>query len=70
MPELFPSNNLKILEQNKTDSVELNRLQIACLIAHMFFCTFLPSPEMRYVSDFFVWLKLKQLKQLNNLFLV
>lgn len=38
LPKLFP-NELKILIQNKDDNLEFTKIQIGCLIAHMFFGT-------------------------------
>lgn len=53
LPKSFPSNQLKILTKEEDCQVTLSRRQVACLVAHMFFCTIRPcSDMMRQVTYF------------------
>ncbi|XP_066917180.1 poly(ADP-ribose) glycohydrolase-like [Clytia hemisphaerica] len=48
LEDLFPDGELKILEQTTNQEISFNRLQVACLVSHMFFCTFLPCEKLKY----------------------
>ena len=50
MPSLFPEGSIVILRRDESGVLSLNRNQIGCLLAHMFFCTFLPSLHLDHVS--------------------
>ena len=53
LPELFPKE-LNILVQNKNDKLEFTKIQVSCLIAHMFFGTISGrnSPKMHEIISF------------------
>ena len=46
LPDLFPSGTIPCLERKKPGRVELSRLQVGCLLTHMFFCTILPNKDV------------------------
>jgi len=46
LPELFPDGHLLCLEKNKDQTVQFSRLEVACLVSHMLFCTILPNKEL------------------------
>ena len=50
MPQLFPEGSIVVLRRDASGVLSLNRNQIGCLLAHMFFCTFLPSLHLDHVS--------------------
>ena len=50
MPTLFPEGSIVVLRRDESGVLSLNRNQIGCLLAHMFFCTFLPSLHLDHVS--------------------
>ena len=50
MPHLFPEGSLVVLRRDASAVLTLNRNQIGCLVAHMFFCTFLPSLHLDHVE--------------------
>ena len=49
MPNLFPEGSIAVLRRDANAVLSLNRHQIGCLLAHMFFCTFLPSLHLDHV---------------------
>ena len=49
MPNLFPEGSIVVLRRDASAVVSLSRNQIGCLLAHMFFCTFLPSLHLDHV---------------------
>ena len=55
MPELFPSGELKILEQGRDGFVSFTRKQIACLLVHMFLCTLQPQKLNKHWVNFSPW---------------
>ena len=55
MPELFPSGELKALEQGRDGFVSFTRKQIACLLVHMFLCTLQPQKLNKHWVNFSPW---------------
>ena len=55
MPELFPTGELPVLHPGKDKSVSLTREQVACLLAHMFFCTLTPPKWSQHWANFAIW---------------
>ena len=47
LPQLFPEGSLPCLARQKATKVELTRLQVACLLSHMFLCSILPDTQAR-----------------------
>ena len=50
MPNLFPESSITVLRRDASAILSLSRNQIGCLVAHMFFCTFLPSLDLDHVE--------------------
>ena len=46
LPDLFPEGTIQCLERDKIAKLELTREQVACLLAHMFFCTILVDKDL------------------------
>ena len=49
MPALFPEGSLRVLRRDAGAVLSLSRAQVGSLVAHMFFCTFLPSLHLDHV---------------------
>ena len=50
MPNLFLEGSIAVLRRDASAVLSLSRNQIGCLVAHMFFCTFLPSLHLDHVE--------------------
>ena len=55
MPEIFPSGVIPFLHPGRDSKVSFTREQIACLLVHMFLCTFQPAPWNKFWVNFHVW---------------
>ena len=63
MPHVFPEGSLVVLRRDASAVLTLNRNQIGCLVAHMFFCTFLPSLHLDHVCPGWSnWIQHRKLK--------
>ena len=52
LPALFPDQHLTCLEKNSRQKQVFTRLQISCLLSHMFLCSFLPNTHSSHSGLF------------------